>query len=653
MKNKRTKVRVTALFMLVVLLFVSVPMEGIVSFAAETKNKVIVYVAVEGKNASGTTVTIDKPPVVLDTGSMASDAIKQVLSNSSYKDNYVISETSWGLSLDSIGGLATESVGNDWYYWNFCVNGTPASVGIGAYQLQDQDKISLIYSYNNQNVSADAYSDDITKNPNPDKTSELLNVAIKNRNTLAAVIYRDVFGNGAKIPSLGQNTNDFYTVYSLKQAGFEAAEFYDAVYSKLEKELTTLESGKSLSDGTTKESILASGYASPYYAKLALVVTAMGHDATNVAGINLIEKLVNKDIFNASANAATYGTYGREGMILMAIDEGNYRLPVGDGYLTRADLVNAQVADVMNAVETSIQWGTMDNAAMAIQSLAPYVNTAVEGVDQEAVKKATTQALKYMECMQGKDGSVGNCWTLAQVMYAAGKFNINILSENSADFIKNGVTLYDSADAYVDAEQCTVDNSLMSYQPEQLLRGYSLTIQASIADGVKYTEMVSGAAIAIDMKDVKLETIGSQIYTGKVCKPEVKATYQGISLNLNKQYKLSYKSNKKLGTATVTLQGVGNYQGTITQKFKIVLGNTKITSVKKSGKITFSKVAGAKKYNVQISTDKKFKKNVYKKTVTKPTLTYSFKKGKMYYVRIRAVNGTNKGTYSSIKKIKK
>lgn len=638
--------------MTVVLFFMSVRMEG-VSFAAEVKDKVIVYVAVEGKNASGTTVKIDKTPVMLEVGSKASDAIKQVLSHSSYKDKYVISETSWGLNLDSIGDLKMESEGNDWYYWNFCVNGASSNVGIDAYNLQDQDKISLIYTYNNQNVSADAYFDDVKKNPNADKNSELLNVAIKNKNVLAAVIYRDVFGNGAKIPALGENVNDFYTVYSLKQAGFEATDFYDAIYSRLENDLTTLEAGKSLSDGTTAETILANGYASSYYAKLALAVTAMGHDATNVAGINLVEKLVNKDIYNASAKAASYGTSGREGMILMAIDEGNYTLPAGDGYLTRADLVNAEVADVMNAIETSIQWETMDNAAMAIQSLAPYVNTAVEGVDSEEVKKVTTQALHYMECMQEKDGSVGNCWTLSQVMYAAGKFNINILSEKNADFIKNGGTLYNSADSYVDAEQCTVDSALMGYQPEQLLRGYASTIQAAIADGVKYTETVSGSAIAIDLKDVKVETIASQVYTGKACKPEVKVSYHGIPLSLGKQYTVSYKSNKKVGTAMVTLQGVGNYKGTISQKFKIVLGKTKITSVKKSGKITFSKVPGAKKYNIQISTDKKFKKFVYKKMVKKPTVTYSFKKGKTYYVRVRAISGTNKGDYSAIKKVKR
>ena len=58
--------------------------------------------------------------------------------------------------------------------------------------------------------------------------------------------------------------------------------------------------------------------------------------------------------------------------------------------------------------------------------------------------------------------------------------HIDILDETDADFIKNGVTLFDCADIYVDTDSNTIDQELMSYQPEQLLRGYSATINAAI-----------------------------------------------------------------------------------------------------------------------------------------------------------------------------
>lgn len=86
------------------------------------------------------------------------------------------------------------------------------------------------------------------------------------------------------------------------------------------------------------------------------------------------------------------------------------------------------------------------------------------------------------------------------------------------------------------------------------------------------------------------------------------------------------------------------------------LGKVSIKKIKnikkKSISLTWKKVSGAKKYKIQYSTNKKFKKSVKTKYTGK--LSYKIKglkKGKKYYVRIRAVNGTNSGAWSSIKKV--
>lgn len=95
-------------------------------------------------------------------------------------------------------------------------------------------------------------------------------------------------------------------------------------------------------------------------------------------------------------------------------------------------------------------------------------------------------------------------------------------------------------------------------------------------------------------------------------------------------------------------------------------GKTKVlkkTTVKKATKkkaskkikITFKKVAGAKKYVVQISKTKKFKKILVKKTVKKVKVTISSKKfrnKKKLYVRVRAV-GAKKWSKAKKVKIKK
>ena len=79
---------------------------------------------------------------------------------------------------------------------------------------------------------------------------------------------------------------------------------------------------------------------------------------------------------------------------------------------------------------------------------------------------------------------------------------------------------------------------------------------------------------------------------------------------------------------------------------KVSLKQTKVTKKvtkklsSKKVKLTFKKVKGAKKYTVQVSTSKKFKKILYKKTVKKTKVTLSSKKlkgKKKLYVRVKAV----------------
>ena len=84
---------------------------------------------------------------------------------------------------------------------------------------------------------------------------------------------------------------------------------------------------------------------------------------------------------------------------------------------------------------------------------------------------------------------------------------------------------------------------------------------------------------------------------------------------------------------------------------KVTKKVTKKLSSKKV-KLTFKKVKGAKKYTVQVSTSKKFKKVLYKKTVKKTKVTLSSKKlkgKKKLYVRVKAV-GAKK--WSKVVKIK-
>ena len=68
----------------------------------------------------------------------------------------------------------------------------------------------------------------------------------------------------------------------------------------------------------------------------------------------------------------------------------------------------------------------------------------------------------------------------------------------------------------------------------------------------------------------------NKTYTGKaitLTEDELKV-YDGVTLlTAGKDYKVTYKNNKKVGTATVTVQGTGNYEGKDTVTFNIVQKN--------------------------------------------------------------------------------
>lgn len=569
---------------------------------AEEKEKIVVYVAAEGKNASGSAVEMGKTAVQLDEGAVAEDAIKAALDKSAYKDNYKISTSAWGDSLDSISDLNMYNVGNDWYYWSFCVNGQYANLGISSQKVNDNDKISLIYSYDNYNTSAACFNDDASKNP--EGFSAYSEKAKKAQDVLAQKIYDTTFKGGKYVPGV-ENSSGLYTVFSLVRAGFKADKFYDSVYAKVKAQLGAIKTstGKFYDDTNKKyvsqESILKDGAASQTYAKIALCVTALGKDASNVNGFNLIEKLADKSVYEASS------IYSRETTILMAIDSKNYELPTGDNYLTRAELVNKTAADTDNQIATSIDWNSIDSAVMQIQPLCVYQTKDVDGVDKSAVKKACDKVLNFMYNKQGADGTYGdsysasNVWTTAQVMITAGLFGIDVATEeNGTDFIKNGVTLYDDVLAFVDTDNNTVDEKLMAFQPEQLLRGFNAAIRAS-----EKTELM-----------LPVETA---------------------------EYTASDDATYTLPTEKVTPVKLA--------KAKI----TKLTAGKKQLTVKFAKVKLAKSYKVQVSTDKKFKKNVTTKTTKKTSLTIKkLKSNKKYYVRVKAVSGKNTGAYSAVKNVK-
>lgn len=152
------------------------------------------------------------------------------------------------------------------------------------------------------------------------------------------------------------------------------------------------------------------------------------------------------------------------------------------------------------------------------------------------------------------------------------------------------------------------------------------------------------------------------VYDGKKKKPSVTVKIGSKRLKKGTNYQVTYKNNKKVGTASVVISGKGKYTGKVTKKFKIVPKGTSVSKiVAKSKGFTVSwrkQTKSTDGYQVQYSTNKKFtKKTTVIKTVKKSSKTKlqikKCKANKKYYVRIRTYKTSmGKKYYSGWSKVK-
>ena len=147
-------------------------------------------------------------------------------------------------------------------------------------------------------------------------------------------------------------------------------------------------------------------------------------------------------------------------------------------------------------------------------------------------------------------------------------------------------------------------------------------------------------------------------YNGKTQKVTITVKDSEGNIIPSSSYTITGTSGKSVGkyTAKVTLKG--NYTGSKTFTWYInpkKAGTPKVTAGKKKATVKITKVTGAKGYEIQYATNKKFTgaKKVYV-TATSKKLT-KLKGGKTYYFRVRAYGADkskNAGAWSSAKAVK-
>lgn len=111
----------------------------------------------------------------------------------------------------------------------------------------------------------------------------------------------------------------------------------------------------------------------------------------------------------------------------------------------------------------------------------------------------------------------------------------------------------------------------------------SVTDESCINKGIAdiIDRFISFSPFKVDIGNADVSSIANQTYTFWDIKPKVVVKYENKTLVENIDYTINYSNNVECGTATVTITGIGVYDGINTVTFKIVpekLKNISVTS---------------------------------------------------------------------------
>lgn len=278
------------------------------------------------------------------------------------------------------------------------------------------------------------------------------------------------------IPGVGSVGGE-WRVLGLARAGKITSELSDGYYSSLESYVKEIDSAKLDSRKSTENS------------RVILALSAIGKDATDVAGYNLIEPLADYDF-------VTWQGLNGPVFALIAFDTYSYEIPTaseGVTQTTREKLINYILESQLENGGWTFFGSTADPdmTGMAIQALAPYYSNNAD------VKTAVDKALDVLSATQQENGGFAswgsvNVESCAQVLTALASLGID--ADTDERFIKNGSTL---VDAIMDF---SVENGFAHIKDG----GYNqmATEQAYYAL-VSYNRVKNGKTSLYDMSDVK------------------------------------------------------------------------------------------------------------------------------------------------------
>lgn len=203
------------------------------------------------------------------------------------------------------------------------------------------------------------------------------------------------------------------------------------------------------------------------------------------------------------------------------------------------------------------------------------------------------------------------------------------------------------------------DNNVVTVNSNGVVTGKGdgtavITAKAADGSGIECSTTISVETVKKDIQELDVVRDVSYTYTGKPINPYVDIIDGKKRLAEGVDYTISCKKNIGIGTALITITGIGNYTGVMEESFDIVPRDITINSVKTAGKgklkISWKKTSGIDGYILYRSTsqDGDYKRI---KTIKNPKVVNytdsSLKNGTKYYYIVEAYKIVDGGTIFS------
>ena len=219
-----------------------------------------------------------------------------------------------------------------------------------------------------------------------------------------------------------------------------------------------------------------------------------------------------------------------------------------------------------------------------------------------------------------------------------------------------------------EGQHCSICNQVLVKQKVIPAKGHTIEIDPAVAPtynktgltegkhcsvcGTVFEEQVVVPKLAVDISDCTI-SVADQVYTGKALTPAITVKNGNTTLKKDTDYTVSYKSNKAIGTAKVTVKGKGKYAGTTTSTFDInpkALKITELTGGNKKVVAKWKKQKGIDGFEVEYSLKKNFsdsKTITIKKAKATGKDIKKLKANKKYFVRVRVYKTVSGEKYFS------